>query len=377
MPPILLPQELIDKILGLIPSKSTLRTCSLVSHSWLPASRVLLHGSLTISKSDIRRLVGLLRSPENTFTPIVRTLELDTDPDDPALNEQLPPLFARLYTFTYLERLVLCGVQLYTDFKIPLVPSVVSIELIAVLVHSLPILTSFVSYFPNLRKLKIASSSIGAGTSFQTEALHPRLELDTLAIDVSTIGAAFAWLGSSATAPIARTLDISAKSPPTYAINQRISAYLRWLGPRLIHLCITLPSFTGSLDFSVNSSLESLIVHDALSIALEPLPSPTSLPWVVDIAPTTLSFLSLFDNTSTLTTLTFSITGNLFIRRTVISPHMDDFGRKLSALQLKTVRLQLSDDFGTGGRNAVRTSFVSRLPPAVAGSVVIVGGSGM
>ncbi|KAJ6618042.1 hypothetical protein B0H10DRAFT_1276143 [Mycena sp. CBHHK59/15] len=306
----MLPPEIIDKILGLIHSNSTLRTCSLVSRSWLPASRARLHSSLSISKSDIRRLVDLLKSPENTFTLIVRILELDTDPDDSALNERLPLLFARLYTFTYLKTLVLCGVQLYCDFKFPLVPSVVSMELTAVRVHSLPIFTSFLSHFPNLNHLKISRTPVGPGTSFQIDAPHPRLALNTLSIDVSNIGAALAWLASSATAPIVQTLDISSmQCPPTYAINQRISAYLRWLGPRLTHFCITLSSFTGPLDFSANSSLSSLTVHDALCLTPDPRSSASSSSsqWVVHIAPTVPSFLSLFNNTSTLTTLTFTI----------------------------------------------------------------------
>ncbi|KAJ7889792.1 hypothetical protein B0H14DRAFT_1150455 [Mycena olivaceomarginata] len=249
----MLPPEIVDKILGLIHSNSTLRTCSLVSRSWLPASRARLHSSLSISKSDMRRLVDLLEIPENTFTPIVRTLEVDTYPDDSALNERLPLLFACLYTFTYLETLVLCGVQLYCDFEFPLVPSVVSIELIAVRAHSLPIFTSFISHFPNLNQLKITRTPVGPGTSFQTDAPYPRLALNTLSIDVSNIGAALAWLASSATAPIVQTLGVfSTERPPAYAINQRVSAYLRWLGPRLTHFRITLPSFTGPLDFSAN-----------------------------------------------------------------------------------------------------------------------------
>ncbi|KAF7365762.1 hypothetical protein MVEN_00450000 [Mycena venus] len=374
----MLPPEIIDKILGLIHSNSTLRTCSLVSRSWLPASRARLHRSLSISKSDIRRLVNLLKNPENTFTPILHTLELDTDPDDSALNERLPLLFARLYTFAYLETLVLCGAQLYCDFKFPLVPSVVSMELTAVRAHSLPIFTSFLSHFPNLNRLKITRTPIGPGTSFQTDAPYHRLALDKLSIDVSSIGAALAWLASSATAPIVQTLDISStQHPPTYAIIQRVSAYLRWLGPRLTHFCITLPSFTGPLDFSVSSSLSSLTVHDALCLTPDSSASSASSKWVVHIAPTVPSFLSLFNNTSALTTLTFPISTSPLNCRTGTGAYVDDLARCLSALQLKSLHLKLEGDRSADARDAVRMTFVDRLPPAAARLVVFVDGSGM
>ncbi|KAJ7434017.1 hypothetical protein B0H11DRAFT_2119489 [Mycena galericulata] len=376
----MLPTEIVDEILGLIHSNSTLRTCSLVSRSWLPASRARLHRSLSISKSDIRRLVALLKNPENTFIPIVHTLTLDTDPDDSALNERLPLLFARLHTFTYLETLVLCGAHLYHDFTFPPVPSVVRMELTAVRAHSLPIFTAFLSHFPNLSQLKITRTPVGPGTSFQlqSEAPHARLALTTLSIDISDIGAALAWLASAATAPIVQTLDISStQRPPTYAINQRVSAYLRRLGPRLTHFRITLPSFTGPLDFSANSSLSSLTVHDALCLTTD----SASSQWAVHIAPTLPAFLSLFNNnntsSTTLTRLTFPISTTPLTHRA----HIDDLAHGLSALQLKILRLKL--DLGTrssalaDARDAVRTAFVDRLPPAVARLVVFVDGEEM
>ncbi|KAF8126230.1 hypothetical protein K438DRAFT_2001529 [Mycena galopus ATCC 62051] len=361
----MVPPEVCDKILGLIHSNSTLRTCSLVSRSWLPASRARLHKSLSISKTDIPPLVDLVKNPNNTFTPLVHTLELDTDPDDSALNERLPLLFARLYTFTYLETLVLCGVQLYYEFKFPLVPSVISVELTAVQAHSLPIFTSFLSHFPNLDQLKISRTPVGPGTSFQTEAPYPRLALNTLSIDVSKIGAGLAWFASSATAPIVQTLDIFSHCPLIYAINQRVSAYLRWLGPRLTHFCITLPSFTGSLDFSANSSLSSLTVHDALWLTRDSSVSSASSQWVVHIAPNLLPFLSLFNNTSTLTTLTFSISTSPLTDSTGTGA-VQGLAHCLSALQLKSLHLQLEGDRSAGARDAVRMTFVDRLPPAEA-----------
>ncbi|KAJ7055762.1 hypothetical protein C8F01DRAFT_1157624 [Mycena amicta] len=257
-----IPPELTDTIIHNIFDPATLRACSLVCHSWLPASRYHLYRTLSLHGDDIPSFLTHIQAPHNTFLAYLRRIELSFCENGP-----MQALVRLLPSFACLAQVRMESTMYYYDF--PVLPGVTHLELWKVQFGSFAYFTTLIARLPHLKHLKLeqiewaAARGWAAVEELDLAGIEPPLCLDSLEFELrgsASDGDAYFddWLSSAESCPRASSVVMSLQLPPS-----RLSValdYLRHTGSRLtsLHIRFHELSHVRSLDLSVIPLLTSL-----------------------------------------------------------------------------------------------------------------------
>ncbi|KAJ7657353.1 hypothetical protein DFH06DRAFT_1198026 [Mycena polygramma] len=256
------PPEITDSIIHqLSPDLPMLRVCSLISRAWLPASRYLLHETISLRGEDIPFFLELIAAAENTYLATVRAVNLSLCENGPTES------FLKLLP----QFLCLKSIRIYSSifhYDLPVLSGVTTLELSGTQIRSVVDFTTLLAQLPALKHLKLDAVSWGspdgwapvASNADIVPANHARLELDTFSVRISTDSLWPDWLGSEKSGPITSDLMLCLPRMPQTQDRSKISQYLRNLNVSLkrLHLRFGSALELEHLDFSTNTSLQSI-----------------------------------------------------------------------------------------------------------------------
>ncbi|KAJ7230036.1 hypothetical protein GGX14DRAFT_409875 [Mycena pura] len=282
------PPEIVDTIIEEIDRPVTLRACSLVCRSWVPASRHKAYSSICIfDGGDLAKFLELVSSPTNTFGDVLKTLKVRHCYSD------LSTLLSRL---PYLESLVLEESSISEGLTLDptCMPGIKSLEF-SYTFFSLPVFYEFLSLFPTLKSL-----TLGEGIHFTKECTGvglagPHLDLDSLAITIELSTQWLTWLSAGAAPPRPRTLELKIYELDA-PITARISEYLRLLNVDLKHLRISsYKRFDHLLDFSTNTALQSITISGPIEVVHHSPEHENVYRWDIFVSPDLPQLLRRFN----------------------------------------------------------------------------------
>ncbi|KAJ7065675.1 hypothetical protein C8F01DRAFT_1126371 [Mycena amicta] len=265
-----IPPELTDTIIHNIFDPTTLRACSLVCHSWLPASRYHLYRTLSLRGDDIPSFLAHIQAPHNTFLAYLRRIELSFCENGP-----MQALVRLLPTFApaCLAQIRMESTMYYYDF--PVLPEVTHLELWKVQFGSFAHFATLVARLPHLEHLKLeqiewaAARGWAAVEELDLAGTEPPLCLDSLEFELrgsasaSDDGDAYFddWSSSAESCPRASSVVMSLQLEGLAPSRMSVATdYLRHTGSRLtsLHIRFHELSHVTSLDLSVTPLLASL-----------------------------------------------------------------------------------------------------------------------
>jgi hypothetical protein len=244
VPFLALPQELHDAIVDHCHAdKPTLRICSRVCKSWLPASRYHIFSKVLLHPDNIVVFLQLISSPLCTIPPHVTRLALQQGPnhyggDQLWFNDGIPTLTG----FTSVHFLHLMGLGLYNgDIGCKLTSAlrinyrlVTDLEINQSVFHSFSQFTKVVCSFPNIERLALDTIMWKDRTLPPPIEERPLCHLKSLMFKSSYMIDILNWLLSHQYLPPISTvyLDYIIWSHDTVTVTD----FFRRLGPSLEHL---------------------------------------------------------------------------------------------------------------------------------------------
>ncbi|KAJ6594835.1 hypothetical protein B0H19DRAFT_1057057 [Mycena capillaripes] len=257
------PPEITDSIIHQL-SRDTpvLRICGLVCRAWLPASRYILHETLSLRGEDIPGFLEIIGAAENTYFATLRAIAITLCENGPTQSLlELLPQFLCLKTF-----------RVHTSifhYEVPVLSRVTTLEFYGTQFRSFAAWTNLLSRVPNVKNLKLVYVSCGSMEGWAPAraadiipAKSPRLTLDTLSIQISDDPRLLDWLASEESGPL--TIDLTLLLVDGTLVDEigspRVSKYLRHLNTSLKRLFFQFAgiSHVDNLDFSSNTSLQSI-----------------------------------------------------------------------------------------------------------------------
>ncbi|KAJ7502625.1 hypothetical protein B0H11DRAFT_2274750 [Mycena galericulata] len=263
------PPEITDCIIHeLSPDLPVLRLCSLVCRSWIPASRYILHETLSLRGEDIPDFLDIIAPSENTYLDTLRAIDIGFCENGPAASMlQLLPQFLSLKT-----------IRIHSSIfyhRFPVIPRITTLEFFDTHFRSFAAFTDLTSQCPDLKNLKfrnIAWQSLDGwaptGPDIISAKMSSRLELDTLSADISNDPHLLDWLSSPETGPLTSDLTLILPKMRRYVLQDpltdetvgKVRQYCHNLNVRLTNLYVQFGSTRQfeRLDFSKNTALQSI-----------------------------------------------------------------------------------------------------------------------
>ncbi|KAJ6460893.1 hypothetical protein C8R45DRAFT_1080941 [Mycena sanguinolenta] len=273
-----LPQELIDTILDDLVadsnSSSYIKTCALVCRSWVSRSRLCLFKTCRLDYYTISVFSDLLRSPDCTFLPHIRNIQIDF--------KGLPS--SRFDDEFALDLRSLRGVRsLEMTLQIGTVNTIGSIffrtafsgvtRLVLGGIITVASLISTICLFPTLQSLQIHQATIRTGSyagSDPTTQVTPPPTLLSFALCANSVRPILDWLRTAEHLPKVRSLKLPSlwrhEVPAVCQALGRLGGTLPHLHYLDIPLTWLLPSPSGSLplfDLSLYTTLHTLVLRDS------------------------------------------------------------------------------------------------------------------
>ncbi|KAJ6468066.1 hypothetical protein C8R47DRAFT_806608 [Mycena vitilis] len=264
------PPEITDLIIHeLAADTPVLRICSSVSRSWLPASRCLLHETLSLHGENIGVFLKIIASAENTYLPTLRAMDLSLascEKGTAASLLQLLPHFLRLKSIRIHSGLL--------DCDLPVVPRVTMLQFCDIRFGSFLAFRTLMTrgQFPALRKLKLEDVSfVETGVPAPVDvapkvapANFTRQRLEAFFVKIGANDAILVdWLCSQDTGPVASDLVLhfpKEKEEGSTSPAKVFMYYLRHLNIALkrLHICFGSNYQIGRIDLGTNTSLKSV-----------------------------------------------------------------------------------------------------------------------
>lgn len=247
----LFPPEITDSIIHeLSPNRPALRICSLVCRTWLPASRYILHDTLSLRGWDVPGFLDIIVPSENTYLGTLRAIDIRLCENGPVTS-----LLRLLPQFVCLKSI---RIQYSTfDYQFPVIPAVNTLEFFGAQFPSFTAFTNLLDQCPNLKNLKLETISWGSvdgsappGIDMLPGKSSTRLELDTFSVDISNDSPFLDWISSPESAPLTSNLTLllhtglsyTTKDPLEAEIIKKAQQYCRHLNLHLKHLHVRFDS---------------------------------------------------------------------------------------------------------------------------------------
>ncbi|KAJ7936837.1 hypothetical protein B0H13DRAFT_247101 [Mycena leptocephala] len=287
------PRELVDEILEYVGDFRSLKASSLVCRDWVSRSRSHLFKVCSLWPSKIPSFCDLLRSPECTIVPHVRSIR-DLKHYGPQDYDSFRNIAADLGRLTNVRELEMTFSTSYRPEKINpfLSTAFPSIALLVLTFDQTPLpLVDMISVFPALQELDIEVS--GAVMDIPSDTVPPR-ELCRLALSRNSVGPILTWLDAVDHLPNIHSLKL-----PSLRLSDvpTVRAALQRLGGALHHLGIDLRGVDDGVNtFDVfNLSLHrNLITLDMdFSWAYSEAHVNAMIPWITKLMAPTIECLSL------------------------------------------------------------------------------------
>ncbi|KAF7369074.1 hypothetical protein MVEN_00234200 [Mycena venus] len=275
--PFLLPQELVDLILDHLVGARSFKACSLVSRAWMPRSRSYLFKTCKLSLRNLGAFCDLLRSPNCTFIPHVRSIaayRCSGDAEDHCFNDVAEDLrrLINVRTLDVILNIVIRASNVEDYFLrgfFTAFPHITRLDLLCGgKPPSLPApLIKTLCMFPALQVLVVRETSSLKLEEPPADAIPPP-GLHSLTLGMGTGAPILAWLHATGHLPNVNSLKLDLVK---LSEASTVRAALQQVGGALHHLDIDLTwtpetywaRSSTVFDLALHPNLKTLTLHDS------------------------------------------------------------------------------------------------------------------